>query len=263
MNRSRIAAQLYTVRRHLTDARDFARTLCRLREIGYEAVQLSGGPDLAATVLRRILDDAGMRCCATHENSDLLLNEPFAVADRLHTLGCTLTAYPYPAGVDLTDPSALARLAERLEAAATVLNDAGCQLGYHHHDLEFVPGPDGNTVLDYLLDQAPHLVAELDTFWVQAGGGDVVAWIQKLTGRLPFIHLKDFGLKPPRERIYAEIGSGNLAWNRILPAAVTAGCTWFIVERDDGEVDPFISLQRSFDYLTTHFFPPDARPPRP
>ena len=108
-------------------------------------------------------------------------------------------------------------------------------------------------MLDYLYRHAPSLVSELDTFWVQAGGSDVVAWIEKLSGRLPFIHLKDYGIKPPRDRYFAEIGRGNLDWHRILPAAERAGCQWFIVERDSGDVDPFESLRISYDYLREHF----------
>lgn len=34
----------------------------------------------------------------------------------------------------------------------------------------------------------------LDTYWVQHGGGDVRAWMEKLAGRIDILHLKDMGM---------------------------------------------------------------------
>ena len=49
-----------------------------------------------------------------------------------------------------------------------------------------------------------------------------------------------------------EIGSGNLDWPRLIPAAEKSGCQWFIVEQDTCPGDPFDSLKSSFDHLTRH-----------
>jgi sugar phosphate isomerase/epimerase len=252
MKKSQIAAQLYTVREHMQDAAGLAQSLKRLRAMGYTAAQLSGGPKIPATELIEIFDGEGMVCCATHEPAPMILGEPAAVVERLRTLRCRLTAYPHPKGVDFSSAEAVRQLIADLGAAAAVFAQAGITLGYHNHDTEFLPF-EGGTVLAAILDGAPQLVAELDTYWVQAGGGEVVQWIERLPGRVPFIHLKDYGMTLPRERYFAEIGRGNLDWSRIIPAAEAAGCEWFIVERDSGERDPFESLQMSYDYLSEHF----------
>ena len=83
------------------------------------------------------------------------------------------------------------------------------------------------------------------------GGGDPVAWCEKLRGRLPFIHLKDYGFTAANQPVFAEIGAGNLDWPRLIAAAERAGCEWFIVEQDVCPGDPFDSLRRSFEYLKT------------
>ncbi len=106
-------------------------------------------------------------------------------------------------------------------------------------------------MLDYLYAQTgpDHLVGELDTYWVQAGGGDCVEWCRKLRGRLPFIHLKDYAMARDRRPMFAEIGRGTLPFARIIAEAEQSGCQWFIIEQDTCPGDPFESLRVSFDYL--------------
>ena len=49
---------------------------------------------------------------------------------------------------------------------------------------------------------------------------------------------------------YCEIGAGNLIFAKIIAAADTSGCEWFIVEQDVCPGDPVDSLAQSFRYLT-------------
>jgi sugar phosphate isomerase/epimerase len=92
-------------------------------------------------------------------------------------------------------------------------------------------------------------VAELDTFWVQRGGGDVVDWVRRMKDRLPFIHLKDFKVDASGEISVCEIGAGTLPFARIIAEAEAGGCDWFIVEQDSCPGDPFVSIRQSFDYI--------------
>ena len=55
--------------------------------------------------------------------------------------------------------------------------------------------------------------SELDTYWIQHGGGDPAAWIRKLKGRADIIHLKDMAMDG-RTQLFAEVGEGNLNWAR-------------------------------------------------
>ena len=56
---------------------------------------------------------------------------------------------------------------------------------------------------------------EIDTYWVQAGGGDPVDWIYKLDGRMRYIHFKDMAMDG-RKQIFAPVGEGNLNWKKSL-----------------------------------------------
>jgi len=86
---------------------------------------------------------------------------------------------------------------------------------------------------------------ELDTYWVQAGGGEPTAWILKSKGRIPFLHLKDM-TTIDRKPVMAEIGEGNLNWPGILSAAKEAGVEWYVVEQDVCQTDPFECIATSF-----------------
>jgi sugar phosphate isomerase/epimerase len=121
-------------------------------------------------------------------------------------------------------------------------------LCYHNHHQEFRKF-DGRTILERIFDGAPHLQGEPDTYWVQYGGSDPVRWCERLAGRLPLIHLKDFVINQENQPVFCEVGSGNLDFPRIVQAAEKSGCQWFIVEQDTTPGDPVDSLAESFRYL--------------
>ncbi len=250
MKISQVAAQLYTVRDFIRTGPALAATARKLRAIGYEAVQLSMLGPIAPAEVVRIMAGEGLAICATHEPAETILDEPEKAIETLRQLGCRLTAYPFPQGIDFGSADAIAAWVRRLDAAGARFQAAGLTLGYHNHDLEFCRLGEA-TVLDYIYAHtAPgHLVGEPDTYWVQAGGGDCVEWCRKLRGRMPFIHLKDYAMTRERKPAYAEIGRGNLPFARIIAEAERSGCQWFIVEQDTCPGDPFESLRLSFDYL--------------
>jgi len=254
MKKSQLAAQLYTVRAHTTTATDLAATFKKVRAIGYPAVQISGVGPIKAEEVARMLADTGLTCCATHEGGDAILNEPQRVVERLHALGCRITAYPYPGGITFDSVDDVKRLAARLNAAGKVLHDAGCVLLYHNHQIEF-RRLGGKTILERLYEETDprYLQGEPDTYWVQFGGGDPVDWCRRLPQRLPVLHLKDYMIMPDSSPLMTEIGNGNLNWHGIIAAADAAGCQWYCVEQDTCPGDPFDSLRISYEYLVkTH-----------
>ncbi|HUL53390.1 MAG TPA: sugar phosphate isomerase/epimerase [Opitutaceae bacterium] len=253
MKLSQVAAQLYTVRDFCQTAAGLAAAARKIRAIGYPAVQLSGQGPIPEEEIARIMAGEGLAICATHEPALVILDQTEKAIASLHKLGCRLTAYPWPQGIDFTDARSITTLVRKLDAAGARFRAAGLTLGYHNHDLEFLKFQ-GAPVLEYIYDHTDprHLVAELDTYWVHYGGGDCVEWCQRLRGRLPFIHLKDYAITPERRPVFSEIGSGTLPFRRIIDEAELSGCAWFIVEQDTCPRDPFESLQISFDYLKTH-----------
>lgn len=262
MTIDQVALQLYTLRDHLQTPGDVQRTLQRVAAIGYRAVQVSGLGPIGDDEVRRILEGEGLTLCATHEPPETILRRPQEVVEKLTRLGCRRTAYPFPAGVDLSREDEVRRLAADLDAAGEVLRAAGQTLSYHNHALEFVRvGSTGATALELIFANTDprRLLAELDTYWVQFGGGDPAAWCRRLRGRLSTLHLKDYRFTPGNHPEFAEIGQGNLDFAAIIQAAAASGCGWFIVEQDHCAGDPFDSVRMSFDHIVRNLCEPATR----
>lgn len=251
MQQQQIAAQLYTLRDYLKTESEIAESLKKVRKIGYGAVQISGMGPIPEKDLVRICSDLGLVICATHEGGRTIVEEPERVVERLDKLNCKYTAYPFPHIIPATRAEAI-DFARGIHAAAVKMAAAGKVLCYHNHDIEFTRMEDGSLLLDLLYDNAPALRGEIDTFWVQAGGQNPAAWVRKLAGRMPLLHLKDYGILG-RQRVMFPIGSGNLDWKSIIAEGEAAGVEYFIVEQDVCQKDPFESLADSLRYLEENF----------
>ena len=251
---TQIAAQMFTLREHCQTPADVAKTLGKLKDMGFSAIQASAAAfsTMAADELKKILDDHGMTCVATHRGLDQL-RDTAAALDYHKTLGCELTAVGgfgfggAPREDWLAFIDEYGKLADELAAG-------GLKLGYHNHSHEWAPlgepAMNVDTPIGLLVDKLPASAwFEIDTYWVAHGGGDPAAWISKLAGRVPAIHVKDMTVTPQREQKMCEVGSGNLNWPAVIDAAKQAGVRWYIIERDAGDLDPFDSLRISLENL--------------
>ena len=250
MRLNQVALQLYTLRDFTKTASDFAVTLRKIKAIGYETVQISGVGPIPDVELAAICRGEGVRICATHESGKVIVEEPQKIIDRLGCLGAVYTAYPHP-HVSLTTVEEVLALASALDKAGKALRKAGLVLTYHNHALELRKF-DRKTMLDLFFENTnkQNVHASIDTYWIQAGGGDPVEWCRKLKRRLPLIHMKDFGVsRDNRTATMMEIGNGNLNWPAIIQAAEKSGCEWFVVEQDICPGDPFTSIKISYDYI--------------
>jgi sugar phosphate isomerase/epimerase len=147
------------------------------------------------------------------------------------------------------DEDGFRRFAEEATRVGERLHDAGLTFSYHNHSFEFVRFGE-RTGLDIIYEESDprYLQAEIDTYWVQHGGGDPAAWIRRMKDRMPVVHLKDMVIVDG-EQAMAEIGEGNLNWPAVLQACQEAGVEWYAVEQDICRRDPFESLRISYRNL--------------
>lgn len=248
---SQLAAQLYTLRDFLKTPEDMAQTLAKVKEIGYEAVQLSGLGPMEDQVVADLIRESGLNPCASHDKAAMIFDDPEAVIARLDLIGCKHTAYPSPHLQTLDTRENVLEWISVLEKSAQKINAAGLTLSYHNHAREFCKF-DGEIMLEMIYKYAPSLWVEIDTFWIQAGGQNPIDWINKFPGRQKLLHLKDFGIIA-NERVMRPIGSGNLDWDGIFEAAEKSGVEYYIVEQDVCQKDPFESLADSYNFITGRF----------
>ena len=248
MAKSRLAAQLYTVREFTKTPADIAVTMKKVRAIGYESVQLSALGPIEPAKLKKILDGEGLSVSATHISFQRMRDETQAVIDEHRLLGCE---YPAIGGMpgEYRSAEGFHRFAKDAEQVGRKLAAGGLHFGYHNHSFELEKF-DGKTGLEIIYSESDpkYVMAEIDTYWIQHGGGDPSAWIRRLAGRIPLLHLKDMAVVEGQPCM-AEVGEGNLNWPAILEASRSSGVEWYLVEQDVCPRDPFESLAISFRNL--------------
>ncbi|MHC4561340.1 MAG: sugar phosphate isomerase/epimerase family protein [Planctomycetota bacterium] len=248
-----IGAQLYTCHDYTQTATDLAETLKKVADIGYTTVQISGiGADIDPSDVAKMLADNQLTCNATHMGWGEFLNDLDAVIARNKMWG-----NPHPAigGLDhrvYPDLDGIKRFGDELAGVVEKLTAAGMDFSYHNHHVEFFKLPDGRTWLAALYEEVPAgiLKAEIDTYWVQAGGGSPAAWLTRCAGRIPIVHFKDMVFRDD-EAVFAEVGEGNLDWPAIIQACDEGGCEVAFIEQDNCyDRSPFESLAISYRNLT-------------
>lgn len=247
----RLGAQLFTLRDYTQTAQDLDRSLEQVARMGYQTVQVSAIGPIPAQQVREICDKHGLRVVLTHWNPDRILNDTEAVIEEHEILGCDYIGLGMMPKKYCT-PEWLSHFAEDFKEPAKKIAAAGKLLMYHNHNIEFQRFH-GKLVMDTLLESfAPEeLGFTLDTYWVQMGGADVCGWIEKLSGRIPCVHLKDMAVKG-WDPIMAPVGEGNLPWEKILATLEKCGKTqYLLVEQDVCQESPFVCLEKSYQYLNS------------
>ena len=246
-----LAAQLYTIRDFTQTAKGFAASMAKVREMGYTAIQVSAIGPIRDQEVKAIVDDHGLTICNTHVRpSEALWDDLDSVIKQHHLWNCKHVAIgSMPAAYRQDGEAGVRRFAAEANEIGKKLHQAGLTFSYHNHSFEFVRYGD-RTALDIIYDETSpdYLQAELDTYWVQHGGGDSVAWIEKLKDRMPVIHIKDMVIVDG-EQVMAEVGEGNMNWPGILAACQAANIEWYAVEQDICRRDPFESLALSYKNL--------------
>ena len=241
-----IGAQFFTIRDFCKNTDDFAESLKKVAYIGYKTVQSSGTCDYEPEWLKNELDKNGLKCVLTHIPANRLLSNPAQVACDHDIFGCKYVGLG-GFGFSGDNTKTCGDFASEYDAVARELKKRGKYFMYHNHDQEFKK-ENGRLIIERLAEIMPSekMGFTLDTFWVQAGGGDPAQWLEKLSGRVPCIHLKDYSYG----RKMAVIGEGNINFDRVFEKAESAGTEYMLVEQDDcnGE-DPFDCLKRSYEYL--------------
>jgi sugar phosphate isomerase/epimerase len=256
---SQLAVTLFTLRDFCNLREDIVRTLARVRKIGYENVQISGGglmavhpPDLA-----RMVEDAGLRIIGSHIGLPMFREDLKNVLGRLRQWKCPYVAIPWAAPEDRATLADWKARAKEFSSYGRTLAQEGIVLQYHNHHFEFHKfggraGLGRKTGLEILYEESDPrcLQAEIDVAWVARGGGDPAAWCLRVKGRMDQVHLKDWAILA-NEPAWTEVGEGNLNWPAILGACKAARVKTYIVEQDQCPVtnDPFKSIAISLKNL--------------
>ena len=239
--------QLYTLREYCKSVEATTNTFRKIRDIGYKYVQISAVSEPKdVKELKKILDDSGLIAVSTHTGYERIIKETEKVIEEHKILGCEAIFCP---GLppELHNKDGYLKVADEFNKVIEKIIENGLILGYHNHGIEF-ERYDGKTGLEILLDNSPELEAEIDTYWVQYGGGDPSYWIEKYKGRVSQVHFKDMGIIK-NQQVMPPIGDGNLNWERIIKVCKKAKVKYALIEMDNPTIDPFEALKKSLENL--------------
>ncbi|HKI11804.1 MAG TPA: sugar phosphate isomerase/epimerase [Candidatus Acidoferrum sp.] len=232
-----VGLELYSVREELK--RDLQGTVRAVAGMGYQCVEFYAPyfewTESQAKEMKKLLDDLGIRCFSTHNDSSFFNRENLPKARDFNLiLGSKYivmaSAQPKP-GVD-----GWKAVAETLNFAAEQLEPAGLKAGYHNHQLEFTPAADlplkARPIEIIANNTKPTVMLQLDVGTCVEAGSDPVAWIRANPGRIRSLHCKDWSPDPAKG--YAVLfGEGVADWKNIFAAAESAGgVEYYLVEQE-------------------------------
>ncbi|MBQ7923325.1 MAG: sugar phosphate isomerase/epimerase [Clostridia bacterium] len=267
-----IAVQLYSIRDSVEA--DMEAALRKVKEIGYDGVELAGMFDHSPAQIRAWCEEIGLVPISAHVPLVDMIADPDGIMKAYAEVGCKYIVVPYVTEERRPGAEQFAKTIEEITMVGKKAREYGLTLLYHNHDFEFVK-VDGEIGLDVLYSKVPaeYLQTQIDTCWVNIGGEVPADYVRKYTGRAPVVHLKDFNIdgKLPKH-LYAligldddeeqeesssfefrPVGHGMQDMPAILEASVAAGAGWVVVEQDE----PSMNLSRmecitkSREYLKT------------
>ena len=239
-----ISVQLYSLREE--SKTDFPGVLKRLAEIGYVGVEPAGFYGMTPAEFKQRVDDLGLVVSSTHS--------PWATPDNVQevvdTLGILDTRF-VAAGKgpdEFKDLDAIRRTAEQFESIRSALAPHGITLTIHNHAWEYEL-LDGRMKIDWLLDFAPELQFELDTYWAaNFGANDPAQQVRRFADRCPLLHIKDGPLV--KDQPMVAVGSGRMNMKEVI-AAANDTTKWLVVELDRSATDMMTCVADSYTYLTS------------
>lgn len=265
----KVALQLYSVRDDVET--DFEGTIKKVRDLGYDGVEFAGLYGKTAKEVKEICGKYDITPISAHVPFTDMVANPDLV-DCYKEIGCEFVAIPYLTEEYRPGQEKFAEVIEGAKMLGERAKSLGMKLVYHNHDFEFQK-IDGEYALDILYKQVPAdlLDPQLDTCWVNVGGENPASYVEKYSGRVNILHLKDF-VGGKTENMYALIGideneekntSGKFEFRplgkgvqnfpEILAAAKNAGTKWVVVEQDAPSMDltPMECAEESIKYLKT------------
>jgi sugar phosphate isomerase/epimerase len=240
--------ELYSVRKELQ--RDPQGTVRAVAKMGYQCVEFYAPyfqwSEDETKQMRKLLDDLGIRCFSTHNDSSSMNAENIARArDKNLILGSKYvvmaSSKPGP-GLE-----GWKIVADALNSANEQLEKAGLHAGYHNHEPEFTPVDGGRPMEILAKNTKASVMLQLDVGTCLKAGSDPVAWIRANPGRIRSMHCKDWSPDPAKG--YSVLfGEGSADWKAIFAAAETVGgAEYYLIEQEGSRFSELETAERCLE----------------
>lgn len=240
-----VGLQLYSVRQDCE--KDLPGVIEKVAKMGYKGVEFAGYYGRDAKTLRKLLDDAGLKCCGTHIGLETLQGDKLASTVEFNkTLGNPYLIVPGLGKKYTESRAAWQKTADIFNELAEQVKAYGMRVGYHNHTEEF-HALDGELPWDTFFGRTKkEVIMQFDTGNAMHGGGDATVFLKRYPGRAATVHLKSFSKAKPN----ALMGEDELPWPQIFELCETiANTEWYIVEYESDAYPPLISVEKSLEVM--------------
>lgn len=228
--------QVWTIREKLV--KDFPGTLKMMAGLGYNEVEMCSPlgysnagfeplNNMSGKEMKKIIEDAGLKCTSSHFNMGELRDQLENRIEWAHGLGMkqmVAASFWLPKDASADD---YRRAADELNAIGEKTKNAGIQMGFHNHHMEFEKRGD-ELIYEALLNQFdPELVKMQFQVAVVNIGYQAADYFRKYPGRFISAHLADWSSAKDAQM---PIGQGDVDWSDFFEAAKTGGVQNFYVE---------------------------------
>jgi sugar phosphate isomerase/epimerase len=248
MEKIKLGIQLYSLRKYLQKPENIRGVFEKVRDMGADVVQVSGMCPMDSKELARISTDTNLPICITHASVDRIKKDLDKLAEEHLDFACKNIGIGMMPREYQKDNDSISLFVEFLNTTAEKLKKFDMTIAYHNHDFEFTRF-DGQIILDRLIDETiPEVEFIPDTCWIQAGGFKSEEYIEKMSGRINTIHLKDYR-KIFFMHMPMAIGDGILDFKSIMASAEKHGVKNAVIELDSS-LNPMRFMRKSMKRLS-------------
>ena len=249
----KLGAQFYTLRERNKTPEGLYNSFKRVKEIGYQVVQMSAICQIEAERLKSFSDEFELPITCTHSAFDRIINDTDALIKEHITYGCPVIGIGSMPNEYRGSIEGARAFMDKIREPMNKMEAAGLRFAYHNHEFEFVD-LGGVCSYDLLMEELPTLNFILDTYWFKYSERSYLDYI-KLMGneRLTNVHFKDMKTEPKGE--ICPCGEGTIDFAPVVKLCDDLKIPYALVEQDNAPKlgDEFEQLATSFNNLK-HLF---------
>ncbi|MEP7277992.1 MAG: sugar phosphate isomerase/epimerase [Bacteroidota bacterium] len=225
-------------------------TLKKIAEIGFKGLEYPDTFGLPTSALKKIIADNHLYSLGGGYSMSELIKNFDTITTTYNEIGKKYVLCYWPwldSGKNKTIEN-WKETCERFNDVGKRFKQAGLRLGYHNHDIEFIPTNNQipyDTVLNYT--DPEFVTIQMDIWWIYTGGQDPISFIERYPGRFELCHIKT------KEILNNDAAVQKLNYKKILGHSKKAGFKEFILENEKGIAEPIDFIEKSYRYMKTLF----------
>ena len=247
----KIGLQLFTCRKQAQ--KNLFGTLEKLAALGIKYVEAArinfDDEDIAA--FKKAKEQFGIEVVSAQIKPHILADEFDKCMKFLRETECkTAIISVLPTECIIGSDEKLVEFCKWASELAKKYKEAGIQLCYHHHDFEFIRSGAGTRFDIIVENMSEDMNFVIDTYWTTKAGINVEHLLNRLSGRVRGVHLRDYALYRKfvgRNPSNYALGDGVIDFNWIIEAAKANGVDYGAIEQNTKH--PYSEIAKSEKHI--------------